>query len=885
MTQKRKLWQWLTVFFAVMLLCAAALRVNAATDSGRCGAKLYWSFDETTGSLAFTGTGAMFAYADQSPPWLAYADQIRTITFEKGITTIADRAFYGCAALQSALIPGTVTSLGAAAFEGCSALTALPLSAGACVIGENAFRGCTALVDITIPEGVTLLGASAFEGCAAARSLSLPQSLSQLGAGAFRGCAALREFSVAAGNPSYRAAGNCLLSTDGILLLGSESSTIPQDGSVHTVAADAFRDRIGLNAVTVPDSVTTIEDYAFLGCTGLTQVSLGAGLEKLGVGAFQGCAALKQLHLPDSLREIGACAFSGCGSLRSVNFPEELESLGSWSFAGTAITEVHLSDAVDLVGINPFRGCYALTSISVNYRNRSYKALGNCLISSSDKVLVSGCRTSQPALTAVTTIGRDAFRDIELSSLDIPDSVQTVEQYAFAGSALSEIRFGAGVQLIRGNPLAGCTGLRAISVSEENPVYRAEGNCLLRGTTLVVGCDASQVPGTVTVIGPEAFSGTSVTDILLPEGVTHIQKRAFFGCRSLTAVDLPDSLVSIDESAFELSALAQLSLGQLPEIGHYAFFGCYDLKTIYTADGAILEPGSTDHGYIAYYAEQVRQGRLPRVLHYIGDSLQGSYISLPKALTFCTEGWLQLSGPAQVNMTLTRDLYIDLAGFDLKGTIDTAGFRVYGMDSTTADYTCENTGIFSCVTPTGAAVVPQRHFTSDRAGQSLRYMAVAEENGYSFHRFFVDLVYSTVNTDRIGVGYKAQFHGDEKVHAQLDPRAAFQYELCLQGYRPVLRTIPAERIVSGEPIRLLVYNYRVQEHGETPLSTRVRLRLADGTVIQSDAYTVTLRSLTEYINQNTQMLDAEQLKGLLAMMEAFPVMKTWEVDNILGMKQ
>lgn len=884
MTQKRRIWRWLTVLFAVVMFLTAAVSVSAATASGRCGSKLYWSYDEPTGTLAFTGTGAMFSYAEQNAPWLTYADKIKKITFEKGITSISNRAFYGCGALQSAALPNTVTTIGESAFENCVSLTSLPLGTGACTVGDSAFRGCTGLESLTIPEGVTSVGAGAFDGCFQAQRLKVPKSLTEIGRGAFRGCRELKEISVTAGNPAFADDGNCLISTDGVLLMGNADSVIPADGSVHTIGMDAFRASEELQTVTIPNSVKVIEDYAFLECTGLAQVDFGTGLTRIGLGAFQGCTSLKKVQLPDSLTEIGTCAFSGCPMLDEVNFPEDLESLGSWAFAGTAIRSVSLSRTVEFVGINPFRGCRDLVSISVNYRNRNYKAQGNCLIGSSDKVLISGCNTSQIPDGAVTTIGRDAFRELDVLVLTIPDSVQNIETYAFADSALESICLGAGVKNIQGNPLTGCKQLSFISVSGENAVYRAAGNCLLTGTTLVAGCAETQISQEVTEIGTEAFSGTAITEIVLPEGVTHIHKRAFFGCAELTTADLPDSLTYIGESAFELSGLKYLSLGPLPEIESYAFLGCYGLKSICTEDAATLKPGKADNGYIAYYAQQLIDTQ-PQATHYIGNELQAVYGSLQEALDNCEEGWLQLNRSVEETVTLKSDLYIDLAGFDMGGTMDTAGFSVYGMDSTTDDYTCENTGLFTCTTPAGTAIVPQRQFTLDLTDQDKRYMAVQETNGYSFHCFYVNMIYITLNVDRIGVGYKAVFRGDEKVIAQLDSQEAFNYQLCLTGYAPITQSIAAADIVSDQVIRLLVYNYRVQEYGETPLSAWVSLKLSDGTVIKSIEETITLRELVERIDKDTSILNAERLEGLLKMMEDFPVMKTWEVSRILALAQ
>ena len=61
------------------------------------------------------------------------------------MTSIGERAFYGCSSLESAIIPKNVTSIGEEAFRGCTGLTYVTIPSGVSYICEDAFSGCTGL--------------------------------------------------------------------------------------------------------------------------------------------------------------------------------------------------------------------------------------------------------------------------------------------------------------------------------------------------------------------------------------------------------------------------------------------------------------------------------------------------------------------------------------------------------------------------------------------------------------------------------------------------------------------------------------------------------------------------------------------------------------------
>jgi len=90
---------------------------------------------------------------------------INSILFPNSVTSIGDRAFYGCSGISSVTIPNSVTSIGDNAFAGCSGISSLTISNSVTNIGDNAFYDCSGISSVTIPNSVTSIGDNAFAGC------------------------------------------------------------------------------------------------------------------------------------------------------------------------------------------------------------------------------------------------------------------------------------------------------------------------------------------------------------------------------------------------------------------------------------------------------------------------------------------------------------------------------------------------------------------------------------------------------------------------------------------------------------------------------------------------------------------------------------------------
>src|SRR6266567_4438621 len=80
----------------------------------------------------------------------------------------------------------------------------------------------------------------------------------------------------------------------------------------------------------------------------------------------------------------------------------------------------------------------------------------------------------------------------------------------------------------------------------------------------------------VTSIGHDAFNGTGLTSVTIPNSVISIGSFTFNQCRSLTSVTIPDSVTSIGASAFELcTGLTNVIIGNsVTNIEGFLFWGC-----------------------------------------------------------------------------------------------------------------------------------------------------------------------------------------------------------------------------------------------------------------------------------------------------------------------
>lgn len=143
--------------FAVLLLfvlcMGLAATAGAATYTGATGV-CTWIFDDSTGVLTISGSGAMANYSgSNNQPWASYKDNIKKVVINDGVTTIGHYAFSQYSSLTEVIIPRSVSAIGNNAFYSCTGLKNVEYwGITQPTASSNAFSG-TYLFVIKVPDG------------------------------------------------------------------------------------------------------------------------------------------------------------------------------------------------------------------------------------------------------------------------------------------------------------------------------------------------------------------------------------------------------------------------------------------------------------------------------------------------------------------------------------------------------------------------------------------------------------------------------------------------------------------------------------------------------------------------------------------------------------
>ena len=530
------------------------------------------------------------------------------------VTGINKNAFKGRTELTKVVIPDTVTTIEFSAFQGCTGLESVVMGNNVTYIGSSAFNGCTKLSDITIPDTVTTLGSGAFYNTAYYNDEANWEN----------GMLYLENYLLSA---------NKTVSGEVVI---KEGTTL--------MAGGLFKDNKNITKVTIPGSLSVVSGSAFYNCSALTEVVLLEGVKEIGKNAFWNCPKLVKMTIPASIQKFNSGAL---GNTR-VKEPYYNGTVDQW-----------ISIEFDSYGDNP---AYTAKTLYINGEQLT------------------------EAVISVPIVKEYAFKNCQtLEKVTFTDSVVEIQDSAFSDNYyLKEIELGKNIKEIGFCAFQNCSRIEKVTTTMDvnewsqidfydwrsNPVAFA-GNLYINGELLenavfsgitaikphtFYGCDSIKsisIPNTVQVIGKSAFGGTSIEELVLPEGVIMIEDNAFENNQALKSVTLPSTLKTVGMYAFERSTninyvnyngtieqwvsigfwletsnpvyysknlhingelVENIVIENVEGVCAYAFINCESLKTVYIADGVTAISRSAFEG-----CSNLESVDLPNTLTTFGD--------------------------------------------------------------------------------------------------------------------------------------------------------------------------------------------------------------------------------------------------------------------------
>ena len=339
---------------------------------------------------------------------------------------------------------------------------------------------------------------------------------------------------------------------------GVESVTIPE--TVTQIGESAFCYCSGLTRINVPKSVILIDRWAFDGCSSLTSMTVAgdnpnydsrdncnAIIETSSNTLIAGC---KNTIIPNTVTAIGECAFENCNELTNIDIPNSVTTIGDNAFYScTMLNSIDLPNSVTSIGEYAFAQCSELVSVTIPEYLTTINSNTFYYCTKLNNIRIP---------STVTTIGREAFyKCYALSSIDIPNSVTTIGDNAFFNCrGLTTISIPNSVTHIGRSVFSQCTNLSSIDIP--NSVISIGGDTFYNTPWYNNQPDGLVYAGMVVY----HYKGTMPdgTNIVLQDGTHSITTYAFYNCRGLSSIVIPNSVQIVDGGAF---------------------YGCSNLKDVY----------------------------------------------------------------------------------------------------------------------------------------------------------------------------------------------------------------------------------------------------------------------------------------------------------------
>lgn len=265
------------------------------------------------------------------------------------------------------------------------------------IIPYQAFKGKKTLSHFSFPEKITHICASAFANTNLSGALIIPNDVLEIGSDAFQET-----------------------------LIGSVALS-PRLGKIYSLAFSSCKALTG--TLNLPETLTYIDEGAFHNCSFTGELHLPNSLEYIGSGAFYNAGNfVGNLRLPDKLKVVSSDAFGYCGFTGQLDLNNAVE-FGNAAFyccyflGDLIIPEGTIEIPRHFLSFSTSPGAGRLSSIILP---KTLRRIGEYAFFGQSKL------RDISISEGLVSIGDNAFYGANFVSLELPSTVQTVNQGAFA---------------------------------------------------------------------------------------------------------------------------------------------------------------------------------------------------------------------------------------------------------------------------------------------------------------------------------------------------------------------------------------------------------------------------------------------------------------------
>ena len=513
-----------------------------------------------------------------------------SITLPKGIQSIGSGAFGYCCNLEEIVLSEELKAIGNGAFRGsgvkritwpkglqtignsafywCSGLTSVALPEGLEVIGDRAFYYCSNLMNIVLPKSLRSIGKNAFSECGRLRRITLPEGLQSIGEGAIKGI-----IQVNSTGGQFVSEKELIIDTEDKKVIWCSPNGVKIDvpDGVVSIGADVFSGCVDLMNIMLPESLQSIEANAFSGCMKLSGIVFPKGLLRIGENAFAGCKMLKDVVLPDNLIEVGKEAFARCDDKLIIRSGEKVfaaldkevreRTILKWMQGKLKCTPNQEKPMVKYV--NRTRDAW-VKRIKGDKADMLAKILscGKAKLEQIDAYIEKANDGKHPMMLALLldykqkNFAQDAIALAEDQKMGFAERSAKDWEKAFRLKK-DEI----GYVLVKYKGIDKQPEIPA--EIEGTPVYAIANNAFKGNESI----EEIEVPGSIQTIGDSAFEKCiHLKTIRFHEGLKHVGKRAFYHCENIAGeLILPEGLLTNGVNAFDFGRNEKIKAIHFPQ--------------------------------------------------------------------------------------------------------------------------------------------------------------------------------------------------------------------------------------------------------------------------------------------------------------------------------